>query len=183
MAITKIQAAKAQLATAIRLYFEDRDPISVHTLVAAAAEIIGRICTARGIVSMRNDLLGKIIPTRQKEVGDRLNQARNFFKHASTGDPTETFEFSEDEIDEINLMAIVFAVIDLMQLGESMNEMRLFNAWITVTEPKLVVNPQAELYVVLFGDIASQPRRVQKQVALDVLYRIESGEPPPKAPL
>jgi hypothetical protein len=44
MKITKLDAAKRQLATAIRLYFEDRDPVSVHTLVMAAGEIIDRLC-------------------------------------------------------------------------------------------------------------------------------------------
>jgi hypothetical protein len=42
MNISKIDAAKSRLMPAIELYFEDRDPVSVHTLAMAAAEIIDR---------------------------------------------------------------------------------------------------------------------------------------------
>jgi hypothetical protein len=38
--ITKLEAARRQLVTAIRIYFADGDPISTHTLAAAAFEIL-----------------------------------------------------------------------------------------------------------------------------------------------
>ncbi|MEO8631598.1 MAG: hypothetical protein ABI612_26410 [Betaproteobacteria bacterium] len=76
MDITKLDAAKNQLATAIWFYFEDRDPISVHTLATAAAEIIDRLCDANGICSTRQDLLQKIVPPRRKEIADTLNNSR-----------------------------------------------------------------------------------------------------------
>lgn len=40
--ISALDAAVAQLRTAVRLYFEDNDPLSVHTLVKAAGELIDR---------------------------------------------------------------------------------------------------------------------------------------------
>ena len=36
LAITKLDAARRQLETAITLWFHDADPVSVHTLVMAA---------------------------------------------------------------------------------------------------------------------------------------------------
>jgi hypothetical protein len=38
--ISKLDAARRQLDTAIRLYFMEGDPVSVHTLAAAAFEIL-----------------------------------------------------------------------------------------------------------------------------------------------
>jgi len=37
--ISKLDAAKRQLETAIRLYFNEADPVSVHTLAGAAHTI------------------------------------------------------------------------------------------------------------------------------------------------
>jgi hypothetical protein len=44
--VSKIEAALRQLETAIQLYFSDGDPISVHTLTAAAYNVL-RDVTAR----------------------------------------------------------------------------------------------------------------------------------------
>lgn len=38
--ISKLDAAKRQLETAIRLYFNSADPVSIHTLACAAHSII-----------------------------------------------------------------------------------------------------------------------------------------------
>jgi hypothetical protein len=38
--ITKMDAAKRQVRTAIKLWFMEEDPVSIHTLVSAAHEII-----------------------------------------------------------------------------------------------------------------------------------------------
>jgi hypothetical protein len=38
--ISKLDAARRQLDTAIELWFHDGDPISIHTLTSAAFEII-----------------------------------------------------------------------------------------------------------------------------------------------
>lgn len=118
MDISKIEAAKVQLASAIWLYFEDRDAVSVHTLATAAGEIIDRICASRGLVSMRSGLLDKIIPARRKEVGDAMNKARNFFKHASSAIPDETLR---DFSDDLNLFAIIFVADGLRLLGEEIS--------------------------------------------------------------
>lgn len=40
MILSKIDVAKAQLETAIQLYFLEKDPISIHTLASASEEIL-----------------------------------------------------------------------------------------------------------------------------------------------
>jgi hypothetical protein len=114
MNINKLDAAKSQIATAIWLYFEDFDPVSVHTLVMAASEIIDWIYDSRGTPAMRHQWLAAIVPDRRKEVSDALNKASNFFKHASSSKPNLALrDFSDDE----NLLAIIRGTDGLRLLG------------------------------------------------------------------
>lgn len=176
MKVTKLDAAKSQLATAISLYFEDRDPISVHTLAMAAGEIIDRLCVAKGLVSMRVDLMTRIAPERRKEVADAVNEASNFFKHASSSKPNQVLaDFSDDR----NFFAILFAADGLRLLGIEMPETKVFGGWIQVVEPKLLLNPRPRDFVAkIFGDIGNQPRPVQKQIGRDTLSLLLTGKLP-----
>jgi hypothetical protein len=178
--LRNLKLQRPRLATAIRLYFEDRDPISVHTLVMASNEIINRICEAKGIAPMRSDLLNNIVEAKRDEIGRLINEARNFFKHAREGDPDETLStFSVSDIDDINLSVINFSVIDLHALGEIIGEVRLFDAWISVVHPELIDLSPPKDYAKDFGDIADKPLAIQKKAALKVLRRVDSGIPPP----
>jgi hypothetical protein len=40
--VSKLDAAKRQLETVIRLYFSNGDPVSIHTLTAAAYNVLRR---------------------------------------------------------------------------------------------------------------------------------------------
>ena len=46
--VSKLDAAKRQLETAIRLYFSNGDPVSIHTLVAAAYAILHDVTGRKG---------------------------------------------------------------------------------------------------------------------------------------
>jgi hypothetical protein len=173
MNVTKIDAAKSQLTTAIELYFQDRDPISVHTLAMAAAEIIDRLCEAKGLQSMRAHFMSRVTPEHRKEVGNALNKAVNFFKHASSSRPNQVLaDFSDDR----NMMAIMFAVDGLRQLGTHTEEMKAFSAWQMVVEPGLFLNPPPrEQVLAVFGDIWNKPRSEQKKCGWDALNLGRTG--------
>jgi hypothetical protein len=47
LALTKVDVARRQLQTAITLWFTNGDPVSVHTLAAAAHEIIHTVTKKR----------------------------------------------------------------------------------------------------------------------------------------
>lgn len=177
MDVTKLQAAKNQLATAIRLYFDDDDPISIHTLATAAGEIIDRLCESRGLPSMRDDLLKNIVADRRKEVVTALNNARNFFKHASGRSGPE--EVLRDFSDERNLFAILMAADGLRLLGEKIPESRIFSNWLSVVEPSLFLNPPPrDTIEKIFGDIHNRPRREQKEAGRDTLRLAKTGALP-----
>jgi hypothetical protein len=67
--ITKLEAGRRQLRTAIRFWFEDGDPVAIHTLVAATYEILDTLAKRPhfGIMSLfgyRADLFGSHAPVR-----------------------------------------------------------------------------------------------------------------------
>ncbi len=79
MKISKTDAAQRQLDTAIELYFAESDPVAMHTLAAAAYELIKALRKRKGLPDEIEDM---IIPGREAEFRRLWNQAQNFFKHA-----------------------------------------------------------------------------------------------------
>jgi hypothetical protein len=62
--ITKFDAMQRQLDTAIELWFSDRDPVAIHTLLLASHEIL------------------HIKKEMRQEWNNKIRQCYNFFKHA-----------------------------------------------------------------------------------------------------
>ena len=79
--ISKLDAARRQLETAIRLYFSEADPISIHTLTAAAYNVIHDVNESRGGKPMFVKRTDIIKPEHVKEFRAKINEAENFFKH------------------------------------------------------------------------------------------------------
>lgn len=90
--ITKLEAAERQLRVAIRLFFERRDPIAIHTLATAAQEILRALAQPRGIKGIYEHADALIRPDKKKELIDHLRKAQNFFTHAAK-DPGEKLDF------------------------------------------------------------------------------------------
>jgi hypothetical protein len=76
--VTKIDAAKRQLRTAIRLWFEDGDPVSIHALAFAAYEIAHVVSKKRN--RARREL---IFDTLMVKDGYRADWDKNIKKHAN----------------------------------------------------------------------------------------------------
>jgi hypothetical protein len=92
--ISKLDAARRQLDTAIRLYFMTRDPVSIHTLAAAAFEILKDLDEHGPKTGTFYDRLQvNVKPEYQEFVADLFRKPQNFFKHADR-DPHDMLEFS-----------------------------------------------------------------------------------------
>ena len=88
--LAKLDVARRQLKESIILFFHEHDPIAIHTLAAAAHQILDDLARQKGVVSIRcNPLIRK---GKEKFWKDKINAAQNFFKHADR-DPGATFEF------------------------------------------------------------------------------------------
>lgn len=78
--LNKRVVATSQLETAIRLWFEYGDPVSIHTLAAAAHGIFHVLGKQIGEPSIILDYLRSL----KKPDYDRFAEAQNFFKHSNT---------------------------------------------------------------------------------------------------
>ena len=92
LTVTKPDAARRQLRTAIELWFNDGDPVSIHVLAFSAYEIIHTLSRRKGAKNLLYDSsLTK--EGARKQVNVALKMAAGFFKHAQK-DPDNSLEFS-----------------------------------------------------------------------------------------
>jgi hypothetical protein len=124
--LSKSETAKCQLVTAIRLFFDDSDPVSIFTLAANAWEIVDVLCCKNGIDSLSNQSR-KHIPGGKDLKYDFVNSPfRSFFKHADR-DPDACLEgFDDQKCDSM----IFLGVEDYMRLHKkSPLEFQVFQLW------------------------------------------------------
>lgn len=128
--LTKLQAAKRQIQTAIEVYFLHGDLISVMTLAGAAEEICGNILARNGkknILSiMTNESKRLGLNLTSQDVYKRSSVLRNALKHAKDSEEDQ-FQFDE----EAAVLMLVRAVINFQLLGEELTiEMEKFITWV-----------------------------------------------------
>lgn len=122
--ISKSEAAKRQLETAIDLFFEGGDALSAHTLAFAAFKVLLNLYPHR-----RNDDFGAQIDKLIAEgVGwQRFSETANFLKHADR-DPDG---FLDDFDSEMVLPVIGLATLLYRRLsGDFSRKMEAFDFWI-----------------------------------------------------
>ncbi len=147
--ISKIGAAKSQLLEAINLFFEGRDPVSIHTLVGAALEILNDHFNAKEVRDS-NLVLHKdsihIKDEYRKEWKDSINKFKNFFKHADRDlkQGVREIEFSPD----INEIFILEAIHRLQGVEKDKDvhepEFKVFIAWMMKMRPGLFKEDQKQ---------------------------------------
>jgi hypothetical protein len=133
--IGKFEAARRQLRTAIRLWFNDGDPVSIHTLAFAAYEIIHAISEKRD--PFRRDLLFDTVLIKDEYRQDWNRHVRkhaNFFKHADR-DGDSVIEFNPD----FSEWFIFFAIAGRELCGEqASDEESTFMWWMQIHKPHIL---------------------------------------------
>jgi hypothetical protein len=96
--ISKLDAARRQLETAINLFFYERDIVSIHTLSAAAFNIVSDIANRKDVdkKTVRGIVIEQIKADRKKFLLGKLREAENFFKHESRRRGISEFQFGTD---------------------------------------------------------------------------------------
>lgn len=79
--IPQEQAAVGQLHTAIRLYFQEADIPSIHTLAAAAQGILENVARERNV--KLTAFATEIIKTKPQWFGKLMRDPQNYFKHGN----------------------------------------------------------------------------------------------------
>jgi hypothetical protein len=132
--VNKLEAAKRQTETAIVLYFNNGDPVSVHTLCCAAYDIVRTLNRKHGGPFMLKDC-DRFLATKaeKKQFHDCVNQAQNFFKHAN-GDPDEAHL-----LDTKWTEALLFDAVQKYSLlaGECPRTMALYFVWFLKKHPEV----------------------------------------------
>jgi hypothetical protein len=130
--VTKLDAAKRQLRTALQLWFADGDPIAIQTLVAAAHELIHTLFRARGNKGLLFDTPHVPKANRQKWT-HTLRKPPNFLKHAQH-DLDEVLEFRPVS----NNMVLLMCCVGLGRMGEPVElEHSALIYWFVLHQPEL----------------------------------------------
>ena len=88
--LSKVDIAKSQLDTAIKLYLDAHDLVSAITLAGAADEILGKLVRGQGELSALDKAVARLCAMYEtafseasdpKRFIDLRNRARNEFKH------------------------------------------------------------------------------------------------------
>jgi hypothetical protein len=162
--VSKLDAARRQLRTAIRLWFYDADPVSAHTLAYAAHEILRVMLKKR---SPKSEHLFDLMPIKKEYrpmILEGLKKHANFFKHASR-DPNETIEFNPG----LSEIFILISVVALGGCGEAPgDEESAFMMWTQLHSPELL-NPEGQklLHDRVPIEALKDMRRVQKSEFLE----------------
>lgn len=127
--IGKLDAARRQLRTAISLWFNEGDPVAIHSLAFAAYEILHFISEKRD--PNRRDLLfdtALVKDEYRRDWNQRVRRDANFFKHADRdGDSVIDFDPVSTE------MFILFAITGRELCGEqASDEEQAFNWWLHI---------------------------------------------------
>lgn len=130
--ITKLEAARGQLSTAIRLYFADADLASIHTLACAAREIYEKHCQDIGLERMFEKIESANPDRNARELWTILNGARNFLKHPK---PSMDLAARLEIDDEMNAAMLFVACHDCAVLFEADQppEIQAYNLWFIAT--------------------------------------------------
>jgi hypothetical protein len=122
--VDKLEAARRQLETAIALFFDNGDPVSIHTLVRAAHDIIRDLNECAD---------GE--PMIAEGCSDLVRRPANYFKHADRkGDPDSFLEFKP----VVNLHWMFSAVWTLEKIsGEKVSSFIAIQEWFALLVPEI----------------------------------------------
>ena len=131
--INKLEVARRQIAESIRLFFEERDLVAIHTLIASAHQVLFDVGKFNNVTSSVKSTTG----LRKKEVQELLkaiNYPYNFFKHADK-DPEDNINI--EPLERLTSDFIMDSIIMLQRLSNDIpNEAKVFWSWFVTKYPQ-----------------------------------------------
>jgi hypothetical protein len=170
--ITKLDAAKSQVLEAINLFFEERDPVSIHTLAGAALQIlhdhfddIGQVWD-HNLIFHYDSIYAK--DEHRKEYADKVREAKNFFKHAE-----RDLRNGQKSI-EFNTESNVFYILEAMRclkIIEGTNhvfypEFKVFISWYGLKYPEHFTKEGKDFFKTLPHMNPDDPKAFRDAIAL-----------------
>ena len=167
--VTKLEAAQRQVNAAIRMLFDGYDAVAVHTVTAAAHQIVRDICRHRKDVESYLRFTDWIAPDHEKEFWGHVNRTANFLKHADK-DSEATHEF-EDKVAEFQLL---FCCVWLRDLGAADSfEVKTYLIWLALCRPNILKASKEGHFgeLILPADVSTWPRGQQLELGRNVLKK------------
>ena len=133
--ITKIDAAKFQIDTAIRMLFNDDNPISIHTLSMAGFRILRDIAQNKKS-PLYVKIESMIKPEMMGEFWGLIQKYANFLKHADKDPEGSIINFNE----EINDSILFLASLYYRDIGFKLTpEMLTITVWYSALHPDFII--------------------------------------------
>jgi hypothetical protein len=148
--VSKLDVVRTQVETAIRLYFAEGDPVSIHTLAAASFQILVDLDKhGPQTGTLLNDIERHVKPEYVKEVLKMFAKPENFFKHADW-DPEAVLDFPLSE-PEFYLWECVAKYRELA--GNDTPLMQVYRAWFMAHNSQ-ILTPVTRVFIE-YMDLAS----------------------------
>jgi hypothetical protein len=171
--LTKFEAARRQLVTAIRLFFDDADSVSVFALAHASWEILDALCKYRNKRRIRS-VMARADGVTEGDIKLAMSYGRNFFKHADKDPSAKLDDFSDDRNDVV-LMAAIMDFNMLAQSEPKPMEIQIFEIWYFAAHrgktPKNLSQDIVKAGKQLFPGIANLERSGRKSAGREALLR------------
>jgi len=167
--VTKLEAAERQFRQAVRLHFGGTDPVSAHTLAAAACEILRDVAKHRGVHHpFHNEILPLIPRGKRKELLRVLKEEQNFLKHATT-DPDESITLNPEYTE---LLLFEAARGHGALTGYETPETWVVIAWVCLKNPDVLVGGSFKELVT--GPVAQSMSLKSPEVMVTVIDRLRA---------
>jgi hypothetical protein len=132
--VTKLESARRQLETAIKLFFAGGDFVSIHTLSYAAYGITRDLCDhSKNPKCLAKLIEDRVDQTQHKEFFRHISKAGGFFKHADK-EPKAVLEYIPEQYE-------LFVMFSIYQYEALTNELTLpmgvFKIWYLKNRPGL----------------------------------------------
>jgi len=169
--VNKIEAARRQIDAAIRLLFDNEDPIAIHTLTMAGFRILRDLADKQNC-NFNKEVKSLFKPGMEGKAWGAMQSFANFLKHAQK-DPDAIIDNIQEEINEIILF---FASLYYRDLGYQFTpEMLALHTWYSTIHPDIISddarkNIQTQLEA-LRGFIIGKSRQQQLAEGKEVLKR------------
>ena len=168
MTISKLEAARRQTDEAIVLFFNDRDPLAIVTLVHAAQTLLTDLSEAKGGATLHATFKSFVVPGKEGELRRALNKLPNFLKHADN-DPHDTIDEPPPKYNDGGLAWCCTYYQDLA--GSMTPTMHVYFAWFAMLNPSIIKPeyPQAAIATLNGGNFARMDRKDQLDVGRRLL--------------
>ncbi|TDI81628.1 MAG: hypothetical protein E2O80_04275 [Betaproteobacteria bacterium] len=122
--LNKLDTARRQLSVAIRLLFDDDDPVAVHTLVGAASMIISDLVEQQYPDESWDKLAQEASNIPPSKYFKTMRGPQNFMKHAKF-DASAVLTFNPKHSED----QAFFSIMNLSILAKLSNEESAFQLW------------------------------------------------------